>query len=325
MRHGWRGAISLVNRLFPLWVILGCGLAFFRPQVFQGFMSERVTLFFGLTMFGIGVTLELGQAVVTLKRFDKVVLGTLAQFTIMPFTAWALTRVVPINQALALGLIITGCVPGAMSSNVLSYVARGDVSYSVALTTLSTFISPWVTPALTLLLLGDRIHIPYTGMMLTIIYSVILPLAGGMLFRRLLGRRLDRFIELFPALSVAAIVVICSVVVSSNVALIREASLNVFLLVLALNAIGLGGGYLFGRAIRLNPAGRRTLAIEIGMQNAGMGVILALTHFKNMSGVALPSAIFTVWCIITASLFTLGAPGQRQTAQAAPPGPESRS
>ncbi len=321
MGKGWRVMLVLLNRLFPLWVILGCTLAFFRPQVFQGFMFERVTLFFGLTMFGIGVTLELGQAAATLKRFDKVFLGTLAQFTIMPFTAWALTRVVDIHPALALGLIITGCVPGAMSSNVLSYVARGDVSYSVALTTLSTFISPWVTPALTLFLLGDRIDIPYTGMMMTIIYSVILPLGGGMLFRRMMGRRLDGFIEVFPAVSVAAIVVICSVVVSGNVTMIRDASLTVFILVAALNGIGLAGGYLVGKMIRLNPAGQRTLAIEIGMQNAGMGVILALTHFKHMSGVALPSAIFTVWCIITASLFTLTA--YRQPVEAETPALEA--
>jgi BASS family bile acid:Na+ symporter len=299
--------MRIVNRLFPVWVILGCAVAYKQPQIFSGFLSDHVTLFFGITMFGIGVTLELGRAAGTLKRPDKIILGSFAQFSIMPLSAYALTRIIEIRPELALGLVLTGCVPGAMSSNVLAYIARGDVAYSVALTTLSTFLSPWVTPALTLFLLGDRIPIPYVGMMMTIINAVILPLGAGMLFRRILGKRLEGFIEFFPTLSIVAIVVICSVVVARNVELIRVASLSVFSLVVILNLSGMVGGWLFARLIRLGPAGRRTLAIEIGMQNAGMGTILALTHFKDQSGVALPSAIFTVWCIVSASLFTLTA------------------
>jgi len=299
--------MRIVNRLFPVWVILGCALAYRHPQVFSGILSDHVTLFFGITMFGIGVTLELGKAAGTLKRPDKIVLGSLAQFSIMPLSAYALTRLIEIRPELALGLVLTGCVPGAMSSNVLAYIARGNVAYSIALTTLSTFLSPWVTPALTLFLLGDRVPIPYVGMMMTIINAVVLPLGAGMLFRRIMGRRLEGFIEFFPTLSIVAIVVICSVVVARNVELIRVASLSVFSLVVILNLSGMVGGWLFAKLIRLGQAGRRTLAIEIGMQNAGMGTILALTHFKDQSGVALPSAIFTVWCIVSASLFTITA------------------
>jgi len=294
-----------INRLFPVWVIAGCALAYFRPSLFGGFLSDQVTLFFGITMFGIGVTLELEKAAVTVRRFDRVLLGTLAQFTIMPFTAFLLTRAFDIRPDLALGLIITGCVPGAMSSNVLTYLARGDVAYSIALTTFSTFLSPWVTPALTLFLLGDRIHIPYTAMMLTILYSVVLPLAGGIVFKRIAAAWIGRFLEFFPTLSIAAIVVICSVVVARNVELVAQVSLTVFILVVLLNGIGLAGGWAVGKAIGLNAAGRRTLAIEIGMQNAGMGTVLTLTHFSDKPGAALPTAIFTVWCIVSASLFTL--------------------
>ena len=300
--------IKIINRLFPVWVIAGCALAYFRPAVFGGFLSDQVALFFGITMFGIGVTLELEKAAVTVRSFDKILLGTLAQLTIMPFSAYFLTRIFHVQPELALGLVLTGCVPGAMSSNVLAYIARGDVAYSIALTTTSTFISPWVTPALTLFLLGDRIHIPYSAMMQTILYSVVLPLAGGLVFRKIAFRKIERFLELFPTLSIAAIVVICSVVVARNVELIAEASLVVFCLVVLLNALGLAGGWGFASVIGLSEAGRRTLAIEIGMQNAGMGTVLALTHFGDRAGVALPSAIFTIWCIITASLFTLKAP-----------------
>ena len=299
--------VKIVNGMFPVWVVAGCVLAYYRPEVFGGWISEQVTLFFGLTMFGIGVTLQLGDAAGTIRRWDKILLGSLAQFTIMPLGAYLLTRVVQIRPELALGLVLTGCVPGAMSSNVLAYIARGNVAYSVALTTVSTFLSPWITPALTLFLLGNVIHIPYVGMMMTIIYSVLLPLAGGMVFRKLMGRRLDSFIELFPTLSIFAIVVICSVVVARNVELIREASLAVLGLVVTLNALGMAGGWWFGKLIRLHEAEKRTLAIEIGMQNAGMGTVLALTHFSHMPGVALPSAIFTVWCIVSASLFSLTA------------------
>ena len=136
---------------------------------------------------------------------------------------------------------------------------------------------------------------------------MLLPLAGGMVFRKVAGKRLDSFIELFPTLSIFAIVVICAVVVARNVELIREASLAVLGLVVVLNAFGMAGGWYFGRLIRLHEAENRTLAIEIGMQNAGMGTVLALTHFSHIPGVALPSAIFTVWCIVSASLFSLTA------------------
>ncbi len=299
--------VKLINGMFPLWVVAGCALAFYRPALFDGWVSERVTLFFGLTMFGIGVTLRSEDAAGTLRRWDKVLLGSLAQFTIMPLAAFALTRLVAIRPELALGLVLTGCVPGAMSSNVLAYLARGNVAYSVALTTVSTFLSPWITPALTLVLLGNVVRVPYVGMMLTIIKAVLLPLLAGMVFRRLLGRRIAGFIELFPTLSIFAIVVICAVVVARNVELIREASATLLALVVALNAVGMAGGWYFGRLIRLREAERRTLAIEIGMQNAGMGTVLALTHFSNMPGVALPSAIFTLWCIVSASLFSLTA------------------
>jgi bile acid:Na+ symporter, BASS family len=299
--------VKLINAMFPLWVVAGCTLAFYYPALFGGWISEQVTIFFGLTMFGIGVTLRLGDASVTLRRWDKILLGSLAQFTIMPLAAFALTRIVAIRPELALGLVLTGCVPGAMSSNVLAYIARGNVAYSVALTTVSTFLSPWITPALTLLLLGDVIDIPYLGMMLTIIKAVLLPLMAGMVFRRLMGRKIDGLIELFPTLSIFAIVVICAVVVARNVELIVQASAAVLGLVVVLNALGMAGGWYFGRLIRLLPAERRTLAIEIGMQNAGMGTVLALTHFSHMPGVALPSAIFTVWCIVSASLFSLTA------------------
>ncbi|HUU27733.1 MAG TPA: bile acid:sodium symporter family protein [archaeon] len=299
--------MRLINRLFPLWVICGAVTAYYRPELFTGFLSDQVTLFFGITMFGIGVTLELGRAASTLRRVDKILFGTFAQFSIMPLSAYFLSRLVDIRPELAVGLVLTGCVPGAMSSNVLAYVAKGDVAYSIALTTLSTFLSPWITPALTLLLLGDRVHIPYFGMMMTIIYTVILPLAAGLIFRKLLDRRLAGFLEFFPTLSIAAIVVICSVVVARNVDLIGQVTLGLFGLVAALNLTGMVGGFVFGILIRLNAAARKTLSIEIGMQNAGMGVVLALTHFKDQSAVALPSAIFTIWCIITASFFTLTA------------------
>jgi len=299
--------MRIVNRLFPVWVLSGCILAYYRPDIFRGFLSDQVTLFFGITMFGIGVTLELEKASHTVRRVDKILLGTFAQFSIMPLLAYSLTQVIDTRPELALGLVLTGCVPGAMSSNVLAYIARADVAYSIALTTVSTFLSPWVTPALTLVLIGDRVEIPYLGMMMTIIKAVILPLGVGMVFRRLLNRRLERFLELFPTLSIAAIVVICAVVVARNVGLIQEVSLSIFILVVILNAGGMLGGFLFGALIRLDGAARKTLAIEIGMQNAGMGVVLALTHFKDHSAVALPAAIFTIWCIVTASLFTLTA------------------
>lgn len=163
---------------------------------------------------------------------------------------------------------------------------RADVAYSVALTTLSTLLCPIITPALTWLLIGNRLPIPYFGMMLTILQAVLLPLAGGKLFRKIFRRKVQKYLSIFPAISIFAIVIICAVVVARNVDLIISMSFSIFALVLLLNGCGLAGGFFFGRLIRLDKPARRTLTIEIGMQNAGMGTVLALTHFSDQAGVA---------------------------------------
>ena len=252
--------VSYYNRLFALWVILGAVAAFFYPHVFLP-LRGYMELFFAFTMFGIGMVLNL-------KEFS-------------------------------LGLILTGSAPGAMASNVLSYLAKADVAYSVSLTTSSTLLAPLFTPSLTLLLAHTLFKIPFWAMFLSVVKMVVMPLFLGFSTKRILTNRIDHFITIFPAISTTFIVFICSLVVALNKNYIINMNPLIFLAVLTLNIGGLAGGYLVGKISNFDLLKKRALSIEIGMQNAGLGSVLALKHFNEH--VALPAVIFVFVCIFTAS------------------------
>jgi BASS family bile acid:Na+ symporter len=187
-----------------------------------------------------------------------------------------------------------------MSSNVMTYLVRGDVAYSVSLTTVSTLLAPLLTPSLTFILASTFVHVDFLGLFFSIIQTVILPLIIGIYLRHQFSEYVRKALKVFPAISVLAIVLICAVVVALNEERISNTSLILFSAVLLLNAVGYLGGYYGGKVLRQEPRHCRTLSIEIGMQNAGLGMVLALAHFSEE--VALPSALFCIWCIITTSI-----------------------
>jgi BASS family bile acid:Na+ symporter len=221
----------------------------------------------------------------------------------MPLGAFALAKLFDLPPEIAVGLILTGSAPGAMASNVMSYIAKADTAYSVSLTTISTLLCPILTPGLTLILAGSRMDVPFLEMVLSIVLMVIVPLFMGFGVRYCFRGKIEKILPVFPAISVTFIIFICSLVIALN----RENLAGVTGLVLTaaviLNIYGMLAGYGVGSAFRMNLARRRTLAIEIGMQNAGLGTVLALKHFKEQEAVlvAMPAAIFVFICIITAS------------------------
>lgn len=279
-------------------VLLGAVLAFYYPPLFLVF-KHSFLWFFAATMFAVGIVLEPAELSETARRPGQIGLGLLSQFSVMPMLGFAAAAVAPLPPEIALGFIIVACAPGAMASNVIVYLAGGAVAYSVALTTVATLMSPLLTPALVKWLGGVFLYIPFWPMVKTILWMVVLPLLAGMGLRRLLGPHLSEARDLAPAVAAIAIIIICSYAVAANQARIAEVGAWVLIMVIAVNALGYASGWWLARLYRFDRRHRLTLAIEIGMQNAGLGVALALEHFQPAT--ALPGALFAVWCILTAA------------------------
>jgi BASS family bile acid:Na+ symporter len=198
------------------------------------------------------------------------------------------------------GLVLTGAAPGAMASNTMSYIARADAAYSVSLTTVSTLLCPVLTPLLTRTLAGSELPVSFWAMFLQIMVMVIVPLLLGFAVRYRFRGPVERILPVFPALSATFIIFICSVVIARNQARLPQVTGRVLAVVLILNVYGMAAGYGIASVFRLETLKRRALAIEIGMQNAGLGTALALEHLGEEA--AIPAAIFVFVCIITASL-----------------------
>jgi len=291
--------LHIYTRYFALWVLLLGAVAYMFPEPFVA-VEPAMGWFFALTMFGIGVVLRPEDFKRIAAKPAIVFIGSAAQFTIMPIGAFVFSKVFNLPPAMAVGLILTGSAPGAMASNVMSYIAGADTAYSVSLTTLSTLLCPLLTPGLTYLLAGSALPVSFWAMVLTILQMVILPLMLGFAVRRRLGEKIEKLEHIFPAISVTFIIFICSLVIALNQDYLRQVTGLVIAAGVILNLYGMFAGYGLGSLLRFMPRRRRTLAIEIGMQNAGLGVVLALKHVGKEA--ALPAAVFVFVCIITASI-----------------------
>lgn len=256
--------------------------------------------FFALTMFGIGAVLQIEDFKRIAQKPVIVLIGSAAQFIIMPFGAFALAKLFRLEAEIAVGLILTGSAPGAMASNVISYIAKADTAYSVSLTTVSTLLCPLLTPGLTFILARSRLEVPFGEMVFSVVKMVIVPLFVGFGVRHYFKEKIEKISEIFPAISVTFIIFICSLVIALNKGRLAQVTWLVLMTAVMLNVFGMLGGYVVGSAFRMEVRRRRTLAIEVGMQNAGLGTVLALKHFGEKA--AIPAAIFVFICIITASI-----------------------
>ena len=274
-------------------------VAYIYPPSFL-FTGKFINWFFAAAMFGIGMVIQDDDYKNIIKAPRPILFGNLCQFSIMPLLGLGVSYVFGLPKEIAVGLVLTGAAPGAMTSNVISYLSRGDVAYSVSLTALATLLSPVLTPLITLLLIGERVPIAFFPMFLTIITTVVVPLLLGFVVRKNLPRFVERNADLPASVSITAIVVITSYVVARNKGNLNIATAIVFIAVIVHNLLGMLLGFFAGAAAKFDFRRKKTLAIEIGMQNAGLGVVLALKHFSEKT--AIPAAIFTIWCIISASL-----------------------
>ncbi len=291
--------LNFYTKYFAVWVILGGVAAYFWPRPFVA-MGDYNKEFFAFTMFGIGAVLTVEDFKGIIKQPSVVLIGALAQYIIMPFGAFALAKIFNLPKEIAVGLILTAAAPEAMSSNVISYVAKADVAYAVSLTTVSTLACPVVTPGLTLLLAGAMVKVNFWAMFADVMYMVIVPLFIGFAVRHYFRNFISKILPVFPAVSTTFIVFICSVVIASNKEALALVTGVVLAATIILNIGGMVGGYGAAWLTGMDVKKRRTLSIEVGMQNAGLGVVLAREHFGNEA--TIPSAFFVFICIITAAV-----------------------
>lgn len=281
-----------------LLTVLAAVAAYLYPPLFLIF-EHSFLWFFAITMFAVGLVLEPAELSETARRPGRVALGVLTQYTVMPALGFAAALLAPVPPEIALGFIIVSCAPGAMASNVIVYLAGGAVAFSVALTTVATLLSPVVTPSLVEWMGGVFLAIPFWPMVKTIVWMVVLPLLAGLGLHRLLEARLGTVRELAPAVAALAIVIICSYAVAANQQRIAQVGFWILGMVITVNLLGYFAGWLLAGLYRFDRRHQLTLAIEIGMQNAGLGAALALAHFQPET--ALPGALFAVWCILSAA------------------------
>ena len=291
--------LRFYTKWFALWVLLFAVVAYFWPGPFKS-LGAYNQWFFALTMFGIGAVISPDDFKRIAQKPVVVLIGSVAQFTIMPLGAFGVAKIFNLGPQMAVGLILAGCMPGAMASNVMSYIAGADAAYSVSLTAVSTLLCPIITPALTKLLAGAILPVDFWQMFRDVVFMVVVPLIAGFLVRAVLKEKIDKLKHVFGAISVTFIIFICSVVIALNRGALGVATIGVLAAVSLLNVYGMLAGFGVGAACRFAPARRRTLSIEIGMQNAGLGTVLALKHFGEKS--AIPVAMFVFVCILTASV-----------------------
>jgi bile acid:Na+ symporter, BASS family len=322
----------MLQRYLVLWLVASSAAAFFWPSIVEsgpdpwvvagsnGSVASRLPLggIVAATMFIIGSLLPRDEVARVLQRWPLVVGGTLTQYTAMPLLAFVMAHVVPLPRELFIGVVLVGCVPGAMASNVLTLAARGNVSYSVSLTTMATLLSPLVVPFALLLTLSATAPIDPISVALQLLREVVGPVVAGHLF----SRQSERFARAMAAVgsSIAnlAILWIIATVVALNRDRLTDISMSALIVMLCINLGGYLAGHVSSRLMRIDEGMRRALILEIGMQNAGVGTVLAVRLFPEQPAVAIPTAAYTFGCMLTGSLlawwFGRGAAGNDSTA-----------
>ena len=278
-----------------LLVLAAALLALAFPNVLGQISPKVINYLLGVVMFGMGLTLNLQDFKVVFSRPKDVVTGCVAQFTIMPILAWVLSKLFHLDEALALGVVLVGCCPGGTASNVITYLAKGDLALSVGMTGVSTLMAPVLTPLLTWLLAGKSVNVDVASMFLSILWIVILPIILGLVVKGLWPKFTERATDYLPAFSSVAIAFIVAIVIAANASKLLAGGLLIVVVVMLHNICGLSLGYMIGRLLKLSEPKKRAISIEVGMQNSGLASSLATIHFAAYPLATIPGAIFSVW------------------------------
>ncbi|WP_428944915.1 ketopantoate/pantoate/pantothenate transporter PanS [Pantoea sp. FN060301] len=291
--------LATVTRLFPLWAVLLSVAAYYSPTLFLD-IGPWVPWLLMLIMFGMGVTLNINDFKRVLIRPAPVLAGTFLHYLVMPLAAWALAKLFAMPPDLAAGMILVGSVASGTASNVMIYLAKGDVALSVTISSVSALVGVFATPLLTKLYVDTHIQVDVMGMLLSIVKIVVIPIGAGLIVHHTMNSLVKRVEPYLPAFSMAAILLIISAVVAGSQGFIGSVGLMVIVAVMLHNAIGLLGGYWGGRLFGFDESTCRTLALEVGMQNSGLAATLGKLYFSPLA--ALPGALFSVWHNLSGSL-----------------------
>jgi len=291
--------VKKINALFPLWAILASLFAYMQPSVVVDFKSWIIPLLV-LIMFCMGVTLKIEDFKRVAKRPKVIALTVILQFLLMPLAAFIISKIFNFSTDLTVGMVLVGTVSGGTASNVISYLAKADVALSITMTVVSTLLSIVVTPYLTLLYVGMSVPVPASSMLLSILKIVFLPVVAGVVVNYFLHKIIDKRQDFLAFLSIFAIVAIIAIVVGLNEPRISTIAFTLFLGVMLHNLVGLTGGFFIAKLFGYDKKTCKTVAIEVGMQNSGLAVALAMKYFSALS--ALPGAVFSIWHNISGSI-----------------------
>ena len=293
---------NYISKYMGAIVVLVAAIALFLPSSFLWVDTWAINPMLGVIMFGMGLTLSPQDFRIVFSRPKDIIIGCLAQFIVMPLLALGLSWAFALPKELALGVILVGCCPGGTASNVITYLAKGDLALSVGMTATSTLLAPLLTPLLVWLLAGTMVEVDTIGMLLSIVYVVIAPIVVGLIFQRYLPKFTKNTVPYLPAFSSIVIAFVVGIVVSHNADRLLVGGMIVVLVVMLHNLCGLSLGYIIGRLLGLADSKKRAISIEVGMQNSGLASSLATLHFAAYPLATIPGAIFSVWHNISGAL-----------------------
>ena len=296
-----------IEKYFFVIILLAVAISMVYPKAFEWVLSEYsginvLNLLLSLVIFTMGTTLKADDFVNVFRNPKEISVGIAAQYLVMPVLAFAIARMFSLDTALTVGLILVGTVPGGTASDVITFLAKGDVALSVSLTAVSTVISPLLTPIITLMLIGNQIHFNPVNMFVSIIEIVIVPIFLGLLLNYKFPNFCEKLKDYLPALSSIVICLIVAGVIGANKQAILTSSAIIIVVIILqyflAMLLGFGAGYLAG----MNRKQIITVAIEIAFQNSGLSTGLAKTHFPSLSQATVPGALYSVWQNLAGSI-----------------------
>jgi BASS family bile acid:Na+ symporter len=294
--------LNLLTNLFPLWVLLGGVLALVEPRAVTWFRGQAIVWGLAFIMLGMGITLSVDDFRRVFAMPRTVAAGFVCQFTIMPFMGWGVAHLLQLEAAFAVGLILVACCPGGTASNVVTYLARANVALSVLMTMCSTFGAVVMTPLLTKWLAGAYVPVDAWALFLDTVKVVLAPLVLGLALHHGAPRVVRAMLPIAPLVSVITIALICASIIGQNADKIRQSGLQLMAAVFLLHAGGFGLGYVLARLLGYDETIRRTISIEVGMQNSGLGAMLAQRNFPDLPAAATPCAISATFHSVIGSL-----------------------
>jgi len=288
--------------LFPLWVILFSFTALLRPELFTWFSGNLITLGLGIIMLGMGLTLKITDFKILFKNPRWTIIGVLTQFSVMPFLGWAISKIFDLPNFFAVGLILVSCCPGGTASNVIAYLSNLNVAFSVTMTFISTITGVVLTPLLITNISGELINVDLDSLLLSTTKVVLLPVFIGLFVSKYFQSFTNKIIVYSPSIAVIFIVLIVASIIGEGKEIILKSGINLLISIMILHLLGFIIGYAISFIFLRDKKLSKTICIEIGMQNSGLGVVLAKENYVNPS-TAIPSAISSLVHSIYGSIF----------------------